>query len=213
VTTGERRAKTNWEMVSAISALVVGVAALFVSAFTAYEEHRHGQAEVWPHLNLGISDRDDAFDLRVSNKGLGPATLRDARITVDGHAARTWKEYVTAYAGHVRGWEIQKGPLVNVTLLPGETIDVCSAGGEIGRAFLDGRSTGAHREEIAICYCSVFEDCWVLDVHAGGSDARGETRSVPRCSTPSEVSIVPASPAEIAENFGEIRKLQSDAGR
>jgi hypothetical protein len=86
----------NWDGVAAVVAAVIGLLALLVSGYTAYVERQqvHAQlqqvrAQVWPYLEIGVSDNDHS--LGVFNKGMGPAIIRSVQIQVDGKPQADWR--------------------------------------------------------------------------------------------------------------------------
>ena len=151
-------------MVSGIVAIFVGVAALFVSAYTSYLEHKHAQAEVWPLLVVGSSDEGGGFRVTVSNKGTGPATIRDWKRRVDGRPVTTWTPWIETIVGrHIPIGEYYKSDITGATLTPNESVTLFGTGDSaVGRAIF----ASPHESESSFCYCSVFEDCWVLESRA-----------------------------------------------
>src|SRR4051812_25027288 len=71
-------------------ATLVGFLALFVSAYTAYEQHLQVRAQVWPILEVTMGNAP--IRMWVANKGPGPALVRDVVVRVDGKPIATWGE-------------------------------------------------------------------------------------------------------------------------
>src|ERR1043165_8879381 len=72
-----------------IIATLVGVSALFVSAYTAYVQRQQVRAAVWPILEYSTSN-DPKIRFTLDNKGVGPAIVRHVVVRVDGEPVRNW---------------------------------------------------------------------------------------------------------------------------
>ena len=73
----ERPRPRNWDAVTALIAVMIGVLALLVSGYTAYIQRQQVRAEVWPNLLIGFYDPDQSIG--VQNKGVGPAIVSSVR--------------------------------------------------------------------------------------------------------------------------------------
>jgi hypothetical protein len=169
--TPSARHTTNWEKVSGLVAIVIGVAALLLSAFTAYLEHKHAKAELWPQVRP-MWDDTNGFRRGVVNQGTGPALIRDVRVTFDGHTVRTWREVVQGLLGeHAAGHGYGKSTLAYRTLSPGDGVHMFETQDELlAKAMTAGRT----RVLVTVCYCSVFDDCWRMN---DGDDSHGPIRA------------------------------------
>jgi len=72
----------DWDAYAAVIASFVGILALAVSGYTAYEQRQQLRAQVWPYLQLWRSDVNVGF--YITNQGTGPARIIAARVMVDG---------------------------------------------------------------------------------------------------------------------------------
>src|SRR5437868_1227887 len=83
----------------AIIATLVGVSALVVSSYTAYIQHQQVRAQVYPIVELGIGFSDEEVHVDLSNKGSGPALIRNVLLSVAGQPIHNWVELVTRAVG------------------------------------------------------------------------------------------------------------------
>jgi hypothetical protein len=144
----------NWDAVTAIVAVMIGVLALLISGYTAYIQRQQVRAEVWPRLLLASFTSENA--LKLLNKGVGPAIVRSVRIAVDDRPQRDWKA-VRAALG------LAPAPLRTSTI--GDY--VVSADEEVPVLVFDDaerlrefRDAARTRVTLDICYCSTLGDCW-----------------------------------------------------
>ncbi len=171
------RRRRDWDGVAAIIAASVGLLALFVSAYTAYIQHQQVRAQVWPYLEAGNDDGNQA--VYVYNKGVGPAIVKSAQIFVDGKPQTSWVQVLAALG-------LPSHDYVQSTLNPA----VLSAGEQV-RAFglrdkdrwLAFRSAAVDHMTMNICFCSTLDECWMYsDQHPVGYKSTAQlTHPVDRC--------------------------------
>ncbi|GAB4171831.1 MAG: hypothetical protein Kow0020_06700 [Wenzhouxiangellaceae bacterium] len=154
----------NFETVGSIVAIVVGVAALFVSWDQGRVMREEVRASVWPALQVdGFASReDDGFlvGLQVHNAGVGPALVQ--RLTLRHRGALV--PDVDALLKHM-----PPGADLSLQTLEGRVI----AAGDQVRPFelryraLPGMNPVEFMQWLGenwmaeVCYCSVLEQCWV----------------------------------------------------
>ena len=142
------------------------------------------EANSLPYLQIDWSDletdlRTPTFRLTVQNQGIGPARIAAVVMTVDGHPVPYFNTLVdrccapgllrAASRGTKQYRGIQNGEVIMSTLhdrmiRPGEAVDafdwrVTPANQPVIDALK--RGFASNRINTAVCYCSVFEDCWV----------------------------------------------------
>jgi len=173
---GPRR-RRDWDGVAAIIAACVGLLALFVSGYTAYIQHQQVRAQVWPYLEAGNDDGNQA--IFVYNKGVGPAIVKTAQVFIDGKPQTTWANVLTALG-------VPPHDYTQSTLNPG----VISAGEQVRAIKIKDeerwkvfRSSAVERMTIDICFCSTLDECWMYhDQHAVGYKSTAQlVRPLDRC--------------------------------
>jgi hypothetical protein len=144
------------EMITAITAVVIGVGAIGVSLYETTLTRQQLKGSAWPNIEGGFSYSEEGFRYFLTNSGVGPAKIQYAEITVDGDAVRDWGEfferlgldvgrYVTSYVA--RG-ALPPGAVHNVLVLDSEQP-------------VDELYQQQDRVRISVCYCSVYDDCWI----------------------------------------------------
>lgn len=185
--------RKDWNALAAVIAALIGLLALCVSGYTAWLQRQQVRAEVWPYLQTGISPSRQ--DVSLSNKGVGPATVKRVKMFVDGKAVHDWSHAFDALG------------LADLRNMPYSTINsiVISPGESIRQ--LGFRDTGAFarfyaqypRIELSICYCSALDECWIYNQ----GEASIEQRRRP----------VAACPAIDADAFIDNRLIEPDVVR
>ena len=168
------------EMLVGISAVFIGLCALFVSLYEAKLMREEQRSSVLPILELARSyyarSGDDAdgrwrLTFHAENVGIGPARVLDFKVTVDGVAYSTWSDALEALVDE--DVEIAGGQsTINGRTIPAERMitmfDLDTAG--VAREIVEGMNSG--RLNFEACYCSVFDECWKTDYQADLNSAR-----------------------------------------
>src|SRR4030088_3122273 len=84
----ETRATTRYETVIAT---LIGCVAVCVSGYTAYMQRQQVRAAVWPILEFNSSNAPD-IHFTLSNKGVGPAVIRNVIVRPDHQPMINWNE-------------------------------------------------------------------------------------------------------------------------
>lgn len=171
------------EMLVGVSAVFIGVCALVVSLYETQLMREEQRSSVLPIVELARSHYTKAdspekwrLSLHIENVGIGPALVRDFRVTVDGEPHPTWASAIKALLGE--GVPISYGQsTINGRTVPAERMitmfDLSNI--EISTSIVAEMDDG--RLNFEACYCSVFDECWKTDFVGGSS---GVT-SVPQC--------------------------------
>ena len=154
----------NWDAYTAAVATLIGLLALLVSGYTAYVQRQQLRAQVWPNLTISTSNVPPEVGIHVVNSGTGPARIVAVRVTVDGHPVDTWWDVQKAV-------EMKEGGLIQShlsdTVMPaGKDLTVVRPNNEASTpGFLAG-FFGKHSLDMAMCYCSVLDECWAVTASA-----------------------------------------------
>ena len=192
--------RLRFETVGSIVAIVVGIAALFVSWDQGRVMRAQQHASVLPAIQIdGFVSEDQgrlSTGLRMRNNGVGPALIRDFRMHIGEETFTSWDELSSrapAYTG--RNWS----SIVGRVLGPQEEIVAIDLFWDEDRitdrekllGFLSDISDAMH---IEVCYCSAFDRCFT-----SGFDPSGHQlpQLVPDCTSDSawsdDVKIAPPS--------------------
>ncbi len=177
----------------AVVGFLVGLIALYAALNEADAVRKQQQASVWPYLDLAVSNNnviDNEFTtIAVANKGIGPARIRSVEVQFDDAPVSDWWALLGAVGGgdgasilisnaDINGKVLSAGDEVEMmrldkTALPvkgGEARDYSEVLASLRGAISEGRI------RMNICYCSVFDDCWVFD-----TKRYGEPETVAAC--------------------------------
>jgi hypothetical protein len=143
----------NPEMIVALSALLIGLVTAFTSIYSAYVDREYARASVWPKLEIFRSyNGNSSFSYSVSNNGTGPALIKYAKVKNGSKYIKTWKE-IKAFQN------IRQSHINNRTLSPQKSITPVSYKGEDAKSLVKADTLIS----IELCYCSIYEECWVID--------------------------------------------------
>jgi hypothetical protein len=167
----------RFDLLVALLALVISAVAAGASAYQTYVIRKQFSATVWPYLTFVTSSSGTAFELDITNDGIGPALIYGAAITRDGKVIERQPgaavqppigvavepERSEAKLDARRSGEHGTSNMTSSTLLPG---DVISAGEKFellrveGKFFARRVVADFNRVDVALCYCSLLGDCW-----------------------------------------------------
>ncbi len=146
-------------------ALAVSIFALAIGAWQTRLMQTQARASVWPHLEVGYTYNsnvdENGFIWRIDNNGVGPARIETVTLTLDGKPMQNWPQVLQAlgFKGERR---------VSTTSLAGEVIPPSlNRETAIETIRVNERETAlvfknaVDRFRMDICYCSVYDDCWV----------------------------------------------------
>lgn len=155
------------EMLVAMAAIVLSICGLFIALFEASIARRAERASVWPHVEVATSVQGTEVEIFVRNSGVGPARIRAANVSYEGKVLDDWSQLLAAAgidAGSVfRSYSLIGGRVLGVDaeLEAIFTVDVKEDSADpeaslrLATALFDGRA------DVTLCYCSVYDECWI----------------------------------------------------
>lgn len=176
--------KVSSEMVVAVSAVLVGVCALAVSLYETSLMRTEQRAAVMPILELSRSinlNRDNPEDpstrlnLQVENVGIGPARVKDFRVTVDGETVLTWRDMLEAMLGREADVSFGQSTINGRTITPQRRDTIFELN---SKAYALELNAEFSRLDFEACYCSIFDECWTTSYRSFGI-----SESVEQCET------------------------------
>ncbi|WP_420430648.1 hypothetical protein [Hyphobacterium sp.] len=177
--------KTNHQALTAIGAMVVGLAALYVAWDQARVMRAQQHGAVVPALQVDAFTRSEgdrlSIGLRVANNGVGPAMVRNVQVIRDGEPTQAIEAMFTALPSDQldRSWVTLTGRVI----APGELVTPISVdwrASEVGTDAIADLFAEWERWDIEICYCSVFDRCWIATVQVQ------DRRQVASCPDPGQ---------------------------
>lgn len=171
----------HFETVGSISAIVVGVAALYVSWDQGRVMRQEVRASVWPAVQVeGYVDRRDemmAIGMKLQNSGVGPARIERITIRNEGEVVEDLDALVDRMpAGAERAVASATGRIMAAgeMLVPFELrYSDSSPLAEVDA--VDLVQSLSQDWTLEVCYCSVLDQCWI------GGDREIGQREVERC--------------------------------
>lgn len=176
-----------FEIVIGGGVLLISLVSLFIAVSANRTQERMLAASVWPSLLFGTSnaalDGTPQITFDVLNRGIGPARVRWAEVLYDGEPVNSARTLLERCCGHADQDDdtvftsgIQRRVLAAdewVTLLRMPRTDPALPA-------YDALERALPAIRFRACYCSVLDDCWMLD------SKRNDPEPVKRC---------PAAPA------------------
>jgi len=184
--TGSTRGEMRFTQIGSLSALVFSILALCTSIYQTQLMQsqtdlmqKQSRASVWPYIMLGENSNSrsgqESYTWRIDNNGVGPAKIESMVVRFDGKPHTTW-ESIFKVLSPGKTYHVSMSS-VNGTVLPPSlnretTIEMVKlTDPDLVRLFLDAQN----RFEMEVCYCSVYDDCWVSRLSAR------TPHSVPMC--------------------------------
>ncbi|XBQ17139.1 MAG: hypothetical protein ABL308_04495 [Oceanicaulis sp.] len=168
--------RLRFETVGSIAAIVVGVAALFVSWDQARVMRAQQHASVLPALQIdGYRARDGetaSIGLRVRNAGVGPAIVSSVELERLGEPSEDFAPIASLLPEQ---FETNWSTMIGRVIAAGETVEAMSFHWALD-AMTPEQAEALAAEwaswDVTICYCSVFERCWISETRGVGVRAR-----------------------------------------
>ena len=164
--------RARFAELGSIAALATSLFALSLSAYQARlmnEQTRlmqnQSRASVWPYVAIGYRINDEGesrgYTWQISNDGVGPARIESVTMTLDGKPVRHWRELFHALYGDVdvpATYSQVYGRVLPPSTNRETTIDALHL---LDMAQANAFFAAQDRIEMTICYCSVYDDCWI----------------------------------------------------
>jgi hypothetical protein len=165
-------------MLVALSAVLIGACALVVSVVQVQIMRAEQHASVWPRIHISQRYAEGgSLGVSVVNPGIGPAVIKHVRVTIDGTPRKRWADIIEALVPGVAPRDLAITAIANRIVSSGESVALVYTADP---AFADAFATAMHRLTMEICYCSVYDDCWIVSNTFGeGSALPGEVGGCP----------------------------------
>lgn len=168
--------KTNHQVLTAVGAMVVGLAALFIAWDQARVMRAQQHASVYPVLQIdGYQSSGEAtasLGLRVGNTGVGPALIESVTIFQDGERRADLSAFLAELPP---GYDTSWTALTGRSLASGDIVTPVDLTWQRSDVVLDDLTAASmqwDRWEMEICYCSVFNRCWTTSPVGGARAER-----------------------------------------
>ncbi len=156
-----------------ILAIAISLIALAVSLYEATLLNGQRRAEVWPYVEISTRYSGDGFRIEMNNRGVGPAIIRTMAVQVDGEPVEDFREAILSVLGpdDAFGYERFRTEALGPGVLEASgsralfSVDWDEASRRLEAAWQD-------RLNIEACYCSVYGDCWTMELYNQPEPAR-----------------------------------------
>ena len=156
------------DIIVAVCVVLISLASLWVAVHSSEVQERTLAASVWPYLEVGSSDITDSgtriIAYTVKNEGVGPALLKWFTMSYDGREYGSPRDVLKVCCNFTTN--VITSTIHNRVIAAREAIDFVKV--------LPKNMTSAqyHRLDQAearitmrACYCSVLNECWMLEPH------------------------------------------------
>jgi hypothetical protein len=163
---------------ASLAAIAISALALALGIYQTRLMQTQARASVWPYLALGFRYNADGFSLYVRNNGVGPAAVRSVHVSIDDRPARHWSDVLQPILPQVDSIEMQVSALKGVVIPPSlnRETDVDAMSLKAG-AVADAMFKAANRLKIDVCYCSIYDECWIAHLRKPEPERTAQCRS------------------------------------
>lgn len=154
-----------------VSAVAISLISLLLAVGNGNAMQRLVEANSWPFVSIGVGNRDEqggeVLRLLAQNKGIGPAKIQTLEVFYNGKPMSDPRTLIHTILGpSADGIRVPFGgsAFVGDVLSSKEMVlfltvqDKTIAPANLEKLAAESRNIG-----FRTCYCSVFNECWVLD--------------------------------------------------
>jgi len=154
---------------------ILAVLAIFLSCVSVFIAVSHGRtmerlvaANSWPNLgystgNTSDDGAGDEISLKIKNSGVGPARIDSFELFYKGAPEASAKDLVKACCQVAHGY-LNVSTVIDEVLPARDTLPFLIVDkAKNDAAFWDKLNSERLQIRTRVCYCSVFEECWVRD--------------------------------------------------
>lgn len=191
----------HWaESALSIFAVIIAAISLWIAIDTERTNRQLVAEAAWPFVQTytsGGSNSQQPLTLSIGNAGVGPAKIETLELFWNGRPYRTSLDFLKDCCkykpGHTDQSPVQDSPL-NTSEIAG-TVLRAGDNVQIVRYVLTPDNTAtweALRSQrmkvgLRICYCSVFNECWLTELRELGDKQNLHPPAVKRCARPEVV--------------------------
>lgn len=179
--TTQRRAISG-NSIASLVAVLISMSALAVSILDTTTQRSESRAAVWPHISIGGRYDSEGFRLAMINNGVGPARVRWSSFKLDGEPITDLDQSILDTVGAEMAFSYDvylSGSMNQGVLASGDDFRFFYVPWEDRTRALVAAWSG--RVSIEVCYCSVYDDCWIARLEGG------DPQPVRECSGTDEV--------------------------
>lgn len=164
------------DVILGVSVVAISIVSLLLAMENGRAMKQLVAANSWPFVFIGYSNGDEQGDkfltFVIQNKGVGPAKIETMEVFYKGRPMADLTTLIHAILGpQANGVHIPfiSQTIVGDVLSSKENINFVEVKDKsIGRPYLERLSAEAGNIAFRTCYCSVFDECWLVD-HTSGA--------------------------------------------
>ncbi|MEO7989010.1 MAG: hypothetical protein ABI663_05675 [Chryseolinea sp.] len=168
----ESSEKWRPDFIVAVLAVVIGLCTMFVYIYQAKVMSKQLHSSVWPFVEIISSNGSSGINIKVVNKGVGPAIIKKHRIILDGVEYKETAIDTILFKLVGRNLNRDISAVQSRVLASGEKISLLEITSPRDAISLDS-AIRKHTFNIELCYCSIYDDCW--------TSKKGKTESCDSC--------------------------------
>jgi len=156
-------------MLVTIPTFVISLALAYATFVQADATRKMQMSDSWPYVSYGTSnvtpERETLISFSLTNEGVGPARLKAVEFVYDGRPMDNPRRFLQTCCGDDRRdpTNFMSSP-VNGVIRPGEAVHFIALPKRADNgAIWDRLETERWKVTVRACYCSIFDDCWVMD--------------------------------------------------
>ncbi len=156
-------------MLITVPTFVISLALAYATFVQANATRKIQQSETWPYVSYGTSNVTEEGVEEISfafdNDGVGPARIKQVEFIYAGKPMESPRAFLQQCCGDSeKGRTEFMSSQFEVVLRPGQsTRFIRLAKRPDNQAVWDRLETERWKVVVRACYCSIFDDCWVLD--------------------------------------------------
>ena len=158
--------------------IIFGALAVVLSCVSVFIAIEHGRtmerlvaANTWPNISYGTSNesadgKGDVISFELTNTGVGPARIETIELFYKDKPMANWSALLVAAVGHGT-YNYDSSRLLGEVMPARDEIHGMILHKDMNRPGVwDTLNVERRKVRMRVCYCSVFDECWVMDTAA-----------------------------------------------
>lgn len=159
-TTAPKGLRLRAEMLVALIAVLISFSTLAVYIYQSSLMKQQQKMSVWPYLSFGPSWGSDYLMINLTNKGIGPAIIKQSVFEVDGEALDGIQQIMSSLPDSLQTNYSYSSIHGGQVLMAGENLNILTVHDTRTIAYLL-KLFKNEKIRLEICYASVYGDTWV----------------------------------------------------
>lgn len=167
-----------FDITASVCAMVVSFASLYLAIHHGHVMQQMAEANTrmvtatsWPRVSYSTSNVDERgqpslIRFSLTNKGIGPASIQGMEVRYDGKPVKSVRDLLKdccSTDGNAAGLTWRLSTANGEILRPGEEKHFLHLNRHEDAALWARVNALPAKVSVKVCYCSVFEECWVAD--------------------------------------------------